>query len=110
LNDIQNGGGGQLNNWSLLICYEENLSSTDNGQVPEFSIFPNPTNDFITVTSKEGNIDELLIYHISGRILDRIQVKGNTNVTFDFSEYAKGGYLIEISGPFGTATKKVIRQ
>lgn len=110
LNDIQNGGGGQLNNWSLLICYEGNVSATDIIQVPEFSIFPNPTNDFITVTSKEGNIDELLIFDISGRILDRIQVKGNTNVTFDFSEYAKGGYLIEISGPFGTATKKVIRK
>ena len=110
VNDIQNGGSGQLNAWTLLICYEGNVFSTNSGQIPEFFIFPNPTDDFITVTSEEGNIDELLIYDISGRLLDRFQIKGNTNVTFDFSNYAKGGYLIEISGPFGSATKKVIRR
>ncbi len=74
VNDVQNGGGGQLNAWSLQICYEENVFSTNNTKDPELSIFPNPTSDFITISSKDGNIDEMLVYDISGRLLDRILV------------------------------------
>ncbi len=110
VNDVQNGGGGQLNSWALQICYEENVFSTRNSMGPEFSIFPNPTSDLITISSEEGNIDEILVYDISGRMLDRLQVNGNSTFTFDFSGYAKGGYLIEIRGPSGVRTEKVIRK
>jgi subtilisin-like proprotein convertase family protein len=110
VNDVQNGGGGQLNAWSLQICYEENVFSTNNTKDPELSIFPNPTSDFITISSKDGNIDEMLVYDISGRLLDRILVKGNNTITLDFSKYAKGGYLIEVRSPFGVRTEKVMRK
>ncbi|MGB6037632.1 MAG: proprotein convertase P-domain-containing protein, partial [Cryomorphaceae bacterium] len=107
--DIQNGGGGQLNSWSLLICYEEDVVSTDNAGAPDFSIFPNPTNDIITVISEEDRIDELVMYDISGRMLEQIQVNGNT-ITFDLSEYSKGAYLIRLRGSFGTATEKILKK
>ena len=110
VNDIQNGGGGQLDSWSLQICYEENVFSTIDGLVNNFSIFPNPTNDLVTVRSEEDRFDEVVIYDITGRKLDHIRWNGSRSMSLDFSEFAKGGYLIEIRGPFGAATKKIIRK
>jgi subtilisin-like proprotein convertase family protein len=109
VNDVQNGGGGQLNSWTLLVCYEDDVVSTNNSTTPAFSVFPNPTNDVITVNSEKDIMEELVVYDISGRTLDRIQVNGNT-ISFDFSKYSKGAYLIQIRGPFGTATEKILKQ
>jgi len=107
--DVQNGGGGQLNSWSLLVCFEEDLVSTNNTSKPAFTIFPNPTNDIITVTSEENNIEEFLVYDISGRVLDRVQANGRT-INFDFSRYSKGTYLVQLTGSFGVVTKKILRK
>jgi len=110
VNDTQNGGGGQLNSWSLQVCYEDNVFSTNNALAASFSIFPNPTNNIVNIRSEDQIIDEVVIYDITGRKLDQLLVNGSNGITFDFSAYAQGGYLIEIRGPFGAATKKIIRK
>jgi len=109
INDTENGGGGQLNGWSLQVCYEDNVFSTYNSTTSAFTLYPNPTHDYITVSSKEGSIEEIVVYDLYGRLLDQMRVDISSEVNVDFSHYPKGGYLLEVRGPFGVETKKIIR-
>jgi subtilisin-like proprotein convertase family protein len=108
--DVENGGGGELNDWSLQVCYEGNVLTTYRAEARDFSIFPNPTEGYLTVLSKDKSIESVRILDISGRLLQVITNENDRMLTMDLSKFDRGAYLIQVGGEFGTVTKKVIRQ
>ncbi|MGC9341994.1 MAG: FN3 associated domain-containing protein [Bacteroidales bacterium] len=81
-------------------------------QAPEFSIFPNPAGDEITLSvagGLSGDIN-LMIYDISGRILmQKRNIEGKQNV-IDISSLSQGYYFVKISDSYGnTSVKRLIK-
>jgi hypothetical protein len=62
-----------------------------------FSIYPNPSNGLVTITTKEFTESySMKVYDISGKLLlsDKIETELST---FDFSNFTKGIYIIELN-------------
>ena len=80
------------------------LSRNDFNSFSDFSIYPNPANDFISVKSNE-NIESLEILSLEGR-----KIKSANASTIDISNLSTGIYLLQVKTEEGkTGIKKVIK-
>jgi hypothetical protein len=81
---------------------------------PLESIFPNPFKDFLTISLKEVNNDEVLVtvYDIPGRMLftDKYHMNGNGSFQINLEFLPNGLYLLRIESRETTITRKIIRQ
>lgn len=71
-----------------------------------FSIFPNPTNDFVFVNNKESENSEISIYNSTGQKLNHLV---DTN-WIDLSGQPSGLYFIQMKSEKGIVTKKILKQ
>lgn len=74
-------------------------TSTDDVKEWTYSVFPNPTSDFINIIIEEPefNIDSYEIINLKGQILTRIKESGS-NFSIDMSGYPSGAYVLKING------------
>jgi len=74
-------------------------------------IAPNPATDFVTVyMNTTGNIlNQVVVSDINGRVMEKRNSIDKT-ITINTSLYAKGIYLIKVSGAGNTSTQKIIVQ
>jgi hypothetical protein len=92
------GNNGQKDLWIAKLDREvlvENIAF-----ISGLTLFPNPTNDKVTLTSHPTAIGkEYLICDVSGRIVVRgIITTENLNITM--SSFSSGTYILEIDGHF----------
>ena len=69
----------------------------------QVNIFPNPSSDFINITSDE-EIRSIKIYDIKGSL-----IKSDKTSKVDVSAFPKGNYIISIETKSGIETKKFIK-
>jgi len=73
----------------------------------EFSIYPNPTNDIITISlSNEEKID-LILFDNTGKVVHNEQLNKTTN-TVDLSNLSKGIYTIKLTTSLGATTSEKV--
>ena len=77
--------------------------SNKNFETSNFSVYPNPVKDFLTVKSNEV-IKNIAVYAITGKKVIEVS---NTN-SVNLSKLNKGLYLVEIKGETSQKTKKII--
>lgn len=103
LKDIISSSGSD----SKLAWYENlgNLGVSDN-TINQFTLYPNPTEEFITITS-EQNISSVEVYNIIGQKIS--ETKSKTEV--DLSHFNIGIYFIKIMDDSGNSeTHKIIKE
>jgi hypothetical protein len=61
-----------------------------------FSVYPNPSNGLVTIAAKEFASYAMKVYDISGKLLLSDTITAELS-TFDFSDFSKGVYIIELS-------------
>jgi hypothetical protein len=68
-------------------------SVNPNNNVEKLSIkcYPNPTSGILNIETI-GNIEELFISDVSGKLITRIDVKNQNNITLNLSDYPNGTY------------------
>ena len=71
------------------------------------SIFPNPSNDFILIESKDDNIKGIELYSINGIIIKDLEIK-TKQFTYKTSDLNKGIYFLKIYMTKGVVTKKIV--
>lgn len=74
-----------------------------------FHVTPNPTNNFVTISSKNSAINKIDLTDSNGRIVKTSSVGDLTETTLNISDLATGIYLIKIASAEGVATKKIIK-
>ncbi|WP_310556117.1 family 16 glycosylhydrolase [Flavobacterium sp.] len=92
---------------SMLIDYVrvyQNPLSSDENKLSALNISPNPTNDFINI-STSSFIDKVEIYNLLGNLV--LSSISNTN-KIDISNLTKGIYLINIYSGIEKSVKKII--
>lgn len=71
-----------------------------------FSLYPNPSNGFINIQSKNVEISKVQLFTITGqKVLDQ---KGLVNGGIDVSTYSKGIYILKIESGDKFYTNKII--
>ncbi|MFT4611828.1 MAG: hypothetical protein ACI9OT_001204 [Gammaproteobacteria bacterium] len=82
----------------------ENLSITD-VDVIDLKLYPNPTSNFINITSIE-TIDKVELYSILGKKVLEV----NRNNSIDISAFNSGIYFVKIHSGNRTISKKIIKK
>ena len=75
----------------------------------EINLFPNPANDFVTISTGVNSGDvSVLVYDFTGKLIENKQLKNaGTTVQYTTSELANGVYILSIKIADKTVTKKL---
>jgi hypothetical protein len=66
-------------------------------QNPSISIFPNPTNNQITITSDQWDAsDKVEIYNVNGGLVGVYDVSGGTSTTINIAHLSAGTYIVKM--------------
>jgi hypothetical protein len=84
------------------------LGTTDFEFASVFNLFPVPTKNVLSISTKEAvKISSLSIYNSLGQL---VRVITNPNETIDVSELKTGGYFIKIVSEKGTSSSKFVKE
>lgn len=72
------------------------------------SIFPNPTNNNITIQTGLTESYQISIYNVAGELMRRETING-PSAQFDLSSYSTGLYFIELKGSSFSVNRKIIK-
>jgi len=100
---------------SDTITYFYSETSINDSEVSNFNIYPNPTNDYLTIEFESINEQNYSIYLVDllGQkiLLDRIdKYKGNYTYKLDLIEFAQGIYILELKSENKIYNKKIIKK
>ena len=100
---------------SDTITYFYSETSINDSEVSNFNIYPNPTNDYLTIEFESINEQNYSIYLVDllGQkiLLDRIdKYKGNYTYKLDLIEFAQGIYILELKSENEIYNKKIIKK
>jgi hypothetical protein len=90
-------------------CTVYPVSVKDDGPNVSLGIFPNPTEDLITINWKPISVDaKAEVIDFSGRLMMTVPIT-NSETIIDLSAFSQGVYLVYIRDGGATACKKVIK-
>ena len=111
--DFYNGDLGTFNDWYLDICADIIMPlSTDDFNLTNFSIFPNPNNGEFTISWKSlsNNNIGISVYDMRGRKLFSNAYSNSANFKQDInlSHLQSGMYLVNVSDGERSGSKKIV--
>lgn len=92
----------------IPITRESNLITNQTKQ-GVINIYPNPTEDFININAGKLTINEISIFDIQGREIDKYDLSDKQFKLF-LGDFKMGTYLIKISTSNGDYTEKIIKE
>lgn len=85
------------------------LLSTEQQDIRKsISVFPNPVENVLFITSK--NLDHIEIFDITGKRLSTLNVNNNTQIRLNFSSYSSGTYFLKTTSEGQVNIDKVVKQ
>ena len=106
----QIGVGGNIENWSLEICYDDLLSVTSS-ELAQFKMYPNPSTDIVNITLPQSitDLNSIEVFDIAGRQIESINSFENLNaIQFNVSAFNSGVYIVRLNTEKGSFAKKLI--
>ncbi len=93
----------------------ETALGTNQNELNNLSVYPNPTNGNVTVSFQSNATDNvsLALYDVQGRLIRSnvaASVVGNFEYTMNLSDFPTGVYLLKISQGDLTYNKKIVRK
>ena len=100
-----NGGSIYIDN---LYFYYDATAGIDDLGITEFTYFPNPVNDMLTINA-QSNIKDITVYNMLGQIVVR-QSPNASNCTVDMSTIQTGAYFVQVSIGNSIETVRVLKK
>ncbi|MFT4802511.1 MAG: hypothetical protein ACI93N_002290 [Flavobacteriaceae bacterium] len=109
-NDIKDIVGNSLVNSEFEAYFFNNevLSVENDFIVSGFSMFPNPTSDFLNIKIQEGEIEQILLYNLNGKKVLSKKINKQQSI-IDIQNLIRGIYVIKIISNNGILTKKLLK-
>ncbi len=82
------------------------IASTDDFTNNSFKLYPNPSNEVITIQSETELINSIQIFDLNGRLIISENKTSKQSQTIDVSKFSKGIYLVEVISEKGATTLK----
>jgi len=99
LNIFDNGGEGQLDNWSVEICFGASAITSIEKVIKEevyLNVYPNPIQNNVIFKMTGENIQQIIISDVTGRVLYKWQDSLQTEVRIPTSSWGKGMYFYSV--------------
>lgn len=80
--------------------------SMDDNSLYSFNIFPNPSKNYVEISSLETPISMVQVFDITGKLIRTNNYSAEVNVNFNISNLKTGIYLLKINNQI---TKKIIK-
>ena len=87
------------------VTYTLNVDETN---ITDVMIYPNPTNDFVKLSTVNGQQSTVRIYNAFGMLVDEIEFDSE-EMEINLSDYNSGIYFINIKSENGTIVKKIVK-
>jgi hypothetical protein len=109
-NDIKDIVGNSLVNseFEAYFLNSEVLSLENDFRSSGFSMFPNPTSDFLNVKIQEGEIEQILVYNVNGKKVISKKINKEQSI-IDTQNLIRGIYFIKIVLDKRILTKKLVK-
>jgi hypothetical protein len=111
-NDLYIGGGFTMidsDTMYFITRYTPPLGVEVNGSTTNFSVFPNPVTNNLTITTHTNTLSEIILYDITSRKL--LHQQFTNTVTLNTSQLSKGIYIYEVTNNKGVIGKgKVVKE
>jgi len=91
-------------NFTQTTATKEQLIANSN-----ISIYPNPTSSLVNIVTAEVLQEEVLLYDITGKLLQRIATL-STHTQINVESLAKGSYIIKVKTEDGIAARHLVVQ
>lgn len=101
-----------IDNFVTRISTTDTLLQNDTFDLAttNFSVSPNPANDFITVSNSENIfVNAISITDLNGRVVKQNSFSNLSNVQVNVSDLSSGVYMLNITSDKGSLTKKIIK-
>ena len=95
---------GSIPNGTVYRFVPEQLSVNDNTDI-QFSIYPNPTSSYITISTSIIDFN-VTVYNAIGQRINILELQNNK---LDVSQFTDGIYFIKIENDYGGVIKKFIK-
>src|SRR5690606_6326331 len=93
----------QQDNFNCFVSINENIIAQ------QIEIFPNPTQDFLNISSSNQPFKSLRIYNITGQTISVLQQNNSNFAQISLLGYEKGIYILEVIFENGlTEMKKIV--
>jgi hypothetical protein len=86
--------------------YADQVLSTEDHDVLELGVSPNPFKDALTLSLAQGEIKEIRVYNLLGKKV--FQQKGNSQEIY-LEDLSSGVYFLKLFTDKGSTTKKIIK-
>lgn len=93
----------------VIVFTEEVLSNQDFNE-SSIVVYPNPTEDQLTIASPLSQITEVSIYDVRGRVIQTIEVNNQNNYQINTQTLESSMYFVKITTQNGSITKRIIKQ
>ena len=91
---------------NAIVIRDDIPLGLDDNELNALFVTPTIGSNFVINTKVASDYNELVIYNISGKIIDTIEIEGNTN--WDASKYSEGLYFIAAIKNGKKAVQKII--
>lgn len=112
INDYFQGDTGNLNSWSVEVCYQTALLGTESFGLQDFAIFPNPNNGNFTISFKSASANEIKVnvHDIRGREIfnQSFQNTGLFNQNLELRNAQTGIYLVTVQDGERKEVQKIV--
>ena len=86
----------------------EGTLSTSDVVASQFSVYPNPVDDILYITTPTANY-AIEIYNLQGQLISNLPVSSGSQ-TLDYSKYASGIYLMKLTSEKTSKTFKIVKK
>lgn len=95
--------------FTLIVTGIQPYLSTGGYEYTDISVYPNPVKDVLSITTGATEVNKLEVYDIQGRLVRTTDLGANGLYTTNMSDMSAGVYVVKITGPKGTMTKKIVK-
>lgn len=90
-------------------CFTVNTVGLNEAGIPELNVYPNPAQDFITISAQTGTLlNTVSLSDMQGRVLlqrNDLTLPAQLNI----QSFPGGVYLLTLSGPAGKSTQRILK-
>lgn len=104
---------GSIFNINWFSFSESSLSVDSNSLANNLSVYPNPTNNEITVSLSNTGIDlsraKITLHNINGKEILAVKPQNNKNIILDISRIQNGVYILRVTDETSVINKKIVK-
>jgi prolyl oligopeptidase PreP (S9A serine peptidase family) len=101
---------GIFDNRFTLQFTPDGALGTNGDSLETVSIYPNPTQNLVTIVSTQTIVTSATVYDIRGRVVFEVDFSNQTIYQIDLSAMEAAVYFVEIATESGTVNKRVIKR